>query len=347
MLLLVAGCWAGSTATLTPVATGFDSITDVRQVPGHEQLVVLGKKGTVYRTTLGGGPPTTWWTVPVRDGSEMGLLSVAFAPDFATSGLLYLHTNPAGGERRSQVSRWKTDPATLSAPERLGTVLELPQPYGNHDGGQLRFGADGMLYVAFGDGGSANDPLKAGQDRSTWLGSILRLDVSDPAVPYRVPPDNPFVGQEGVKPEIWAWGLRNPWRFVFLDDGRALIADVGQNEVEELTIGGAGANHGWNMWEGDRCFAPPCSKQGMTMPDHTYTHAVGQSITGGIVPTSGRFAGRYLFGDFVSGRLWAMDLSTYAVEPLGEHAFHPSTFALAPDGAPLAADFRGSLYRVE
>ncbi len=161
-----------------------------------------------------------------------------------------------------------------------------------------------------------------------------------------MPPDNPFVGQEGVKPENWAWGLRNPWRFVFLPDGRAIIGDVGQNEVEEITVGGAGANHGWSMWEGHRCFSGPCSKEGMTMPVHTYSHGVGQSVTGGVVAGSGPFAGTYLFGGFVTGRLWSMELETWKVTDLGKHDILPSAFGLTADGTPLAADYNGVLYRI-
>ena len=345
-LWLVSGCWAASGATLEALVTDLPQITEVKVIPGHPQLVVLTKTGGVHRVDVATGKASPWFEVPVRSSSEMGLLGIAFAPDFATSGALYLSTNPADGERRSEVRRFITDPGALTSPKPGSEVLTLSQPYGNHDGGQIHFGPDGMLYVAFGDGGSANDPLGAGQDRATWLGTLLRIDVSDPAVPYRVPPDNPLVGTEGAKPEIWAWGLRNPWRFLLLPDGRAIIGDVGQNEVEEVTIGGAGANHGWKMWEGDRCFAAPCSREGMTMPVHTYTHAVGQSITGGVIPTAGPYAGRYLFGDFTTGKLWSLDLASGDVASLGDHDITPSTFGLLPDGSPVVADFQGTLYRL-
>jgi len=347
-VLFLMSCWAADGATLVPVAKDLPQITDLQAIPGHpDELLVLTKTGTAHRVELATGKATPWLTVPVRSGSEMGLLGVAFAKDFPTSGHFFVHTNPKDGDPRSQVSRWSTDPKALSAPVQVGTVLELPQPYSNHDGGQLQTGPDGMLYVGFGDGGSANDPEAVGQDRSTLLGTILRLDVSDPTTPYAVPADNPFVGQDGVKPEIWAWGLRNPWRFVLLPDGRAIIGDVGQNKVEEITVGGAGANHGWKMWEGDQCFAPPCTAEGMTMPVHTYSHFVGQSVTGGVVAGSGAWAGKYLFGDFMTGRLWAMELETWKVEELGKHDVMPSTFGLTADGIPLVADFNGTVYRVD
>jgi glucose/arabinose dehydrogenase len=349
MLLALLSCgWATQPSALVPIATGLPEITDVQAIPGHPgEVVVLTKGGTAHRVELATGKATPWLTVKVRTNSEMGLLAIAFAKDFPESGHFFLHTNPEDGDKRSEVSRWSTDPATLAAPTRVGQVLELAQPYANHDGGQLQIGPDGMLYVGFGDGGDAGDPLKAGQDRSTWLGSILRLDVSDPSRPYAVPGDNPFVGQAGRKPEIWAWGLRNPWRFVLLPDGRAIIGDVGQNEVEEVTVGGAGANHGWSMWEGDRCYTKPCSKDGITMPVHTYTHRVGQSITGGVVAGSGPWAGKYLFGDFVAGKLWAMEIGTWTVEELGRHDIMPSTFGLTADGTPLVASYSGTLYRLE
>jgi len=282
----------------------------------------------------------------VRSDSEMGLLGIAFAQDFATTGQFFLHTNPADGEPRSQVTRWSTDPKELSAPVRRMTVLEQAQPYLNHNGGQLQVGPDGTLYVALGDGGSANDPLGAGQDRGTWLGAILRLDVSDPSKPYTVPPDNPFVGEPTMKPEIWAWGLRNPWRFVLWTDGRAIIGDVGQDAMEEITVGGAGANHGWKTWEGTRCAHEPCRGAGVTLPVHTYSLLGSQSVTGGVIARKGPYAGSYLFGDFVSGRLWAMELDTWKVRSLGKHPMLPSTFGLTADGYPLVGDFQGTVYRL-
>lgn len=335
------------TVRLVPVLEGVPQITEVVPIPGHAAVAVANKAGQVFRVDLPGGTKTKWFDVPVRGSSELGLLGLAFAPDFATTGHLYVSATPSDGDRRSQIARWKVDPATLGHPQRVGTVLELAQPYANHNGGSLRFGPDGMLYAGFGDGGSANDPLGSGQDRSTWLGAILRLDVTE--LPYRVPPDNPFVGQAGQRPEIWAWGLRNPWKFELLPDGRAIIGDVGQNEVEEVTIGGAGANHGWNVFEGDRCFRGPCeATQGTVKPVFTYTHAVGQSITGGVVPTAGPFAGTYVFGDFVSGRLWSLDLGTAQAVGLGDHGIMPSVFALDPTGQLLVADYQGGvLYRVE
>jgi len=331
--------------TLDVVAKGLSQLTDVQRVPGQRALVVLQKDGHAIRIDESGAT-SAWLTVDVRTESEMGLLGLAFSPDFATSGEFVLHTNPADGEPRSQLSRWRCDPATLANPVRRSTILELAQPYPNHDGGQVRFGPDGMLYVGFGDGGSAGDPLNAGQDLSTWLGSIVRVDLK--ATPYAVPTDNPFVGRPGAKPEIWAYGLRNPWRFDFLPDGRLIIGDVGQNKVEEITVGGAGANHGWKIREGDRCYEPArdCPSAGLTEPVFTYTHAVGQSVTGGVIARNGRFAGRYVFGDFASGELFVWDPTNGAAKRLGKQPVNPAAFGLDADGQVLMADFGGTLYRL-
>jgi glucose/arabinose dehydrogenase len=332
-------------ATLVKIAEGMPQITDLQPVPGSKRAVVLGKQGTAWLLDPSTGATQEWLTVSVRSNSEMGLLGLAFAPDFATSGTFYLSTNPADGEPRSEISRWRCDPATLASPSRVDTVLQVAQPYANHDGGQIRFGPDGMLYIGLGDGGSANDPLGAGQDLGTWLGSLLRIDVSK--APYAVPADNPFVGRPDAKPEIWAWGLRNPWRFDMLPDGRVIIGDVGQNQVEEITVATSGSNHGWNRWEGDRCFAGPCTDgDGTTAPLFTYTHAVGSSVTGGVVPKKGPYAGDYVFGDFVSGRLWRLDLSTGKATDLGKHDLNVSTFGHAPDGEVWVADYGGTVYRL-
>ena len=332
-------------ATLVVVAQGMPQITDVQAVPGHSEVVVLTKGGTAWRVDPSKGTQVAWFTVDVRTDSEMGLLGLAFAPDFTKSGQFYLYTSPKGAPR-SEVSRWAAAPDTLAAPKRVDTVLTFEQPYPNHNGGQIRFGADGMLYVGIGDGGSANDPHLAGQDLTTWLGTMLRIDVS--TSPYTVPPDNPFVGREGARPEIWAYGLRNPWRFDLLADGRAVIGDVGQNKVEEVTIGAAGSNHGWRQWEGDRCFRPPCADDPtLVKPVFTYSHAVGTSITGGVVARSGPYTGDYVFGDFTSGRLWRLDLDTLTTTDLGKHDVMPATFGRGPSGEPLLGDYGGTLYRID
>ena len=205
-------------------------------------------------------------------------------------------------------------------------ILEIPQPAGNHNGGQLAFGPDGYLYVGLGDGGRGGDPFGNGQDLGTLLGSILRIDVSEasPTRPYQVPGDNPFVGITGALGEIWAYGLRNPWRFSFdsqygdsgygdSESARLWVGDVGQNNREEVDLVQKGLNYGWNVMEGTACFSPQtgCDQTGLELPVAEYGREGGCSIIGGYV-YRGRLIpslyGAYVFGDFCSGSVWGIRL---------------------------------------
>src|SRR5690606_17015907 len=169
----------------------------------------------------------------VRTRSELGLLGLAYHPKFAQNGLFYVNYNPQDGATRTVVSEWKTDPRAVANTRASETrrLLEVEQPYPNHDGGGLAFGPDGLLYIGMGDGGAADDPLGNGQRLSTLLGAMLRIDVDSRSdgQQYGIPKDNPFVGRSDARPEIWAYGLRNPWRFSFAPDGRLIVADVGQD----------------------------------------------------------------------------------------------------------------------
>jgi len=187
-------------------------------------------------------------------------------------------------------------------------VLEIAQPFDNHNGGQLAFGPDGYLYVGMGDGGSGGDPMRNGQNKNVLLAKLLRIDVSD-RTKYKVPPDNPFASGGG-RGEIWAYGLRNPWRFSF-DTGTGLLwlADVGQDAYEEIDIVSRGANYGWNIMEATHCYnASSCSTSGLTLPVAEYPHSLGCSVTGGFVDRGAAvdLGGVYLFGDYCSGRIWGM-----------------------------------------
>jgi hypothetical protein len=188
------------------------------------------------------------------------------------------------------------------------------QPFGNHNGGQIRFGLDGFLYIALGDGGSGGDPQDNGEDLTTLLGSLLRIDVDNPSggMNYGMPTDNPFVGNtEGARKEIYAYGLRNPWRFSFdPPTGTLWLADVGQGSLEEIDIIEAGGNYGWDIMEGTQCFEPSsgCNTDGLILPVHEYGRSLGQSVTGGFVYRGARvpgLIGQYVYADFVSGRIWA------------------------------------------
>jgi hypothetical protein len=245
----------------------------------------------------------------VLDGGERGLLSVAFHPAYASNGFFYVnYTDNAGHTRieRYAVSGDRNRADTTTA----ALVLTINQPYANHNGGHQLFGPDGMLWIGTGDGGSGGDPLGNGQNLNALLGKMLRIDV-DGGNPYRIPPDNPFAGRTGARGEIWALGLRNPWRFAFdrVDDV-LYIADVGQNQWEEVNAmprGAAGVNYGWNVMEASQCYgAATCNPAGLTPPVLEYGHAEGCSVTGGVVYRGRRIpgiVGHYFYSDYCSGWL--------------------------------------------
>jgi glucose/arabinose dehydrogenase len=352
---------------LKPVITGLEQPTDIQFPPGHDTIAVVAQKeGRVRVFSVA--------TEPARDlgellklkppsASEQGVLGLAFDPAFGPAGgKLYIHhtvRTDNGNAGRLSVTDITVD-GTSWAAGPLSTILELPQPYANHNGGQLQFGPDGYLYVGFGDGGWRDDPHGNGQDTTTWLGKMLRIDVhtTDPGKAYAVPKDNPFVGKPDFAPEIWAYGLRNPWSFSFAPDGRLIVADVGQNLYEEVDIVAAGDNLGWKHREADHCFEPKlgCTTDGLVDPIYTYDHSTdGASITGGYVYTGSAIPalkGKYVFGDFVSGRIWALDLPAAVpgeakASALGRFEALLVTFGRDPSGEVLVADFgRGNIYRL-
>ena len=252
----------------------------------------------------------------VRDeANEEGLLGLAFPPDFPATDHFFVHYS-ASSPRRSVISRFSvsgSDPDMADASSEV-VVLEVEQPYGNHNGGQIEFGPDGFLYVALGDGGSSGDPMGSGQDTGTLLGAILRLDVSGASADagYAIPPDNPFLGIPGARGEIWAYGLRNPWRFSFDQaTGRLWAADVGQNAYEEINVVKRGGNYGWKIMEGLHCFSPRqgCDTSGLELPVAEYGRSEGCSVTGGHVYDGGDIPGlqgAYVYGDFCTGRIWGI-----------------------------------------
>ncbi len=242
--------------------------------------------------------------------TEAGLLGMAFHPQFARNNLVYL-SYTRGRPLTSVLSRFKSSDGGLTLePASEEVLLEVPQPYGNHNGGQLAFGPDGYLYYGLGDGGAGGDPHGHGQNIDTLLGAMLRLDIDGDA-PYAIPQDNPFA-QGGGRPEIYAWGLRNPWRWSFdRNTGELWVGDVGQNAWEEIDRVSAGDNLGWNLWEGSHCYQRgACRSEGMRMPVAEYSHQDGCSVTGGYVYRGKALAalyGHYLYGDFCSGRIWELD----------------------------------------
>ena len=336
---------------LEPVAEGLRQPVDLQFVPGDpDTLLVAEKGGRVVRVDRRTGAHTVVATLSVRTDSEQGLLGLAVDPDFARTGRLWVYAIEADPDDVGRVRPLALDPRDpWGAPATVGPpILAVPQPYQNHNGGQLVFGPDGALYLALGDGGLRDDPLDVGRDPHSLLGSILRITPT--ADGYTVPQDNPFVDGGGA-PEVFVTGLRNPWRFAFAPDGRLIVADVGQDTWEELSLASAGDDLGWSDHEGAACFPPgsTCADDAV-QPFHTYGRDSGTSITGGVVATGDAvpaLRGRYVFGDFTSGRLWAIVPGEAEPSALGRWPLLVSTFGRDPAGdVYLAAFGRGMVYRL-
>lgn len=247
-----------------------------------------------------------------RGSNEQGLLGLAFHPDYESNGRFFIHYSdlPRGNTVIAEYAVSAENP-NLANPEPQQIILQQEQPYPNHNGGEIAFGPDGFLYIGLGDGGSAGDPENRAQNPSTLLGKILRIDV-DAGAPYAVPLDNPFVGDSAFAPEIWAWGLRNPWRFSFdRETGDLYIADVGQNQWEEVNFQPAsstgGENYGWRPYEASQVYSGEPLADAVA-PFAEYSHALGCSITGGYVyrgEALPELDGIYLFADYCSGNVWS------------------------------------------
>ncbi len=288
-----------------------------------------------------------------RRGNEEGLLGLAFDPGFAENGSFYVYYS-AASPRRSVLSRFETGANGLGDPAAESVLLEVGQPYSNHNGGMIAFGPDGMLYVALGDGGSAGDPRRHGQDLGTLLGTILRIDVTQPAggAPYAIPADNPFVGRSGARGEIWAYGLRNAWRFSFdRETGDLWTGDVGQDALEEVDVVRRGGNYGWNVMEGSLCFrSASCDSGAFEPPVAKYGRDAGCSITGGYVYRGQRLPGLrgvYLYADFCSGRIWGLRFDGERVTEQAQLAradFQVPSFGEDEAGEVYVLGFDGGIY---
>ncbi|HEX7069612.1 MAG TPA: PQQ-dependent sugar dehydrogenase [Rhodothermales bacterium] len=290
-----------------------------------------------------------------RQDNEEGLLGLAFHPDYAQNGEVYVYYS-APNPRRSVVSRFKAVNGTVD-PGSEEVLLEVTQPFGNHNAGQMHFGPDGYLYIALGDGGSGGDPMENGQNLRTHLGKLLRIDVDGTSGErsYAIPSDNPFAGNsEGYREEIFAYGLRNPWRFSFdRDTGVLWLGDVGQERFEEVNIIERGGNYGWDTAEASWCFEPmqDCNEDGLTRPIFSYAHNEGRSITGGYVyhgSTIPNLAGRYVYGDYVSGKIWALhyDGSAATNQLLVDTDIPITSFGQDRAGEVFVLSLDGEIYRL-
>jgi glucose/arabinose dehydrogenase len=333
---------AGPVLGLVPYASGFAAPVAFVQDPTDPSVQFVVEQGGRIRTLVSGAvQPTDFLDLrgTLTSGGERGLLGMAFPPDAAATGRFFVnYTNLEGHTVVARFTR-SSNPRVAAPASRtpLTWSTGLPyieQPFANHNGGWLAFGPDGYLYVGMGDGGSGNDPLNSGQNVATLLGKMLRVDVSgNPPGGFRIPADNPFVQASGYRPEIWAIGLRNPWRFSFDDvarggTGALLIGDVGQGRWEEIDYEPAGArgrNYGWVIREGSQptVGAPQVAPAFLPLVDpiFQYDHSVGASITGGYVYRGARMPGlrgRYVFGDFVAGRVWSAPVR---VDPVTHEGF--------------------------
>ena len=304
--------------TLQTVATGFTSPLGM-EMPndGTNRFFVVEQGGTIKILQNGTVAAQNFLDISseVTSGGELGLLGVTFHPDFPTNGRLFVNYTRTltGGQIQSVIAEFRVtsnpnvvDPAT----ERI--LLTQNQPFANHKAGQLAFGPDGLLYFGLGDGGSGGDPMGNGQNLQTLLGKMMRIDVDhmDPGLQYAIPPSNPFATSTTALHEIYAYGLRNPWRFSFeRGTGRLFCADVGQASFEEIDIVQNGLNYGWNIMEGDHCFNPPtgCDMTGLTLPITEYDHSQGIAVIGGYVykgTAIPALLNLYIFGDLSSGNIW-------------------------------------------
>ena len=336
----------------------FDEPDYIAQAPGTEDLYVVERPGRLRILRDGSvlGEPALDITDQVVDEGEQGLLSVAFPPDFRSSRLLYLYFT--GNDQDQHVVEYQARADGRVDEESARELLRMDDFASNHNGGLLLFGPDGRLYIGTGDGGLAGDPQRNGQNLGSLLGKILRIDPrAATGRAYSVPDDNPFVGRVGSRPEICDYGLRNPWRFSFDRQTRALtIADVGQSSKEEIDFRRAdevcGNNFGWSAFEGTERFNADQSAAGAVPPIFTYGHDRGCSITGGYVvrdPSLPRLGGRYLYGDYCAGALHSLipGIPTASHDrELGLHVDSLVSFGEDADGHLYAVSLDGPVYRL-
>ena len=354
--------WPG--IVLAEMLSGLNSPVDLADArDGSRRLYVVEQVGLVQVFTDGvkGRSPFLDIRDRVNCCGEKGLLGIAFPPDFASSPMVYVnYTTTLPGSLHTRVSRFRLrGDAHQADPDSEEIILEFNQPWPNHNGGQIAFGPKGNLWVGTGDGGSGGDPQDNGQKGNTLLGKLLRIDVTSPTEGrYTIPADNPFVGDDEFLDEIWAYGLRNPWRFSFdRETGDLYIADVGQNAWEEVSFQPAnspgGENYGWRITEGLHCFNPSvgCSTTGLTLPVAEYGRESGRSITGGYIYRGAdqpSLRGIYFFADYVSGRIWGLRRvnGQWEAKLLLESPYNVSSFGEDEAGNLYVVDHKGKILRI-
>ena len=349
---------------LEPVANGFNRPVAVRNAgDGSDRLFVVEQDGRIFVIDGGVVQPVPFLDISDRvdsTGNEQGLLGLAFHPQYASNGVFYVDYthDPGPGLDQTRISRFEVsagDP-NQADPASEAVLLSIDQDFANHNGGDIHFGPDGYLYIGMGDGGSGGDPNDRAQDLGVLLGKMLRIDV-DAGGPggYGIPPGNPFVGDANAADEIWAYGLRNPWRYSFdRFTGDLFIGDVGQNTWEEIdfqpAVSSGGENYGWSCMEGDEFVGYNlCDGSPLTPPILVYDHGVGCAVTGGFRyrGTIGGFQGNYVFGDYCSGRIWFATpaAGVWTAQEWADTTYNISSFGEDEDGELYVVDLNGSLYR--
>ena len=343
----------------------FTRPVDLQHAPDNSnRLFVLEQAGVISVFANNAATTSKKTFLDIREkvddqGNEEGLLGLAFHPDYKSNGYFYVNYT-ASNPNRTVISRFKVSRADPDAADAGSehVLLTFEQPYSNHNGGQVSFGPDGYLYIAVGDGGSGGDPHDHGQDRTTLLGTILRIDVNkqENGKQYGIPADNPFAkNNNGYREEIYAYGLRNPWRFSFdSENGKLWTGDVGQNAYEEIDIIEKGGNYGWNTMEGNHCFEPKngCDRSGLRMPVHEYDRGEGISVTGGFVyrgPSLEDLRGKYVYADYATRRVWALD-NADSGKPVNallfEADFNISSFGVDQNQELYLCGFDGKIYKL-
>lgn len=347
---------------VTAIASGLSLPTEIVEAPdGSGRLFVARQHGLISVIENGEVLPEPFLDIRTKTyaGAERGLIGLAFSPLFALNGEFYVTYVTRPGAGSTIVARYRVPPGQPVADESSEEILlQLDHPHEIHYGGTLRFGHDGFLYVGLGDGGSALDEEGNAQDLDGLFGKILRIDVDSQRGAYGIPASNPFVSRAGARPEIWAYGLRNPWKFSFdALYGDLYIGDVGQSVQEEIDFQPAaspgGENYGWNITEGTECAIGPCPSPGLTEPIHTYGRDEGGCVTGGFVYRGSAIpslVGTYVYGDFVTSAIWGLTYSdghwrnrlVYASD------FQISTFGQDQSGELYVANYEtGVIYRID